>query len=54
MMKKIKTIFNQKNAGLAILNAFALMTAVLSVNSACMWFHHQPEMPAELKKYRKF
>ncbi len=32
--------------------AFALM--VNSVNTACQFLHHQPEVPEEARKYRKF
>ncbi|MCM1251939.1 MAG: cyclic lactone autoinducer peptide [Clostridium sp.] len=32
--------------------AFALMVG--SVNSACAWIHHQPVVPEDAKKFRKF
>lgn len=32
--------------------AFEMMTE--SVNTTCSWIHHQPKVPAEAKKYRKF
>ncbi|MCM1243060.1 MAG: cyclic lactone autoinducer peptide [Roseburia sp.] len=32
--------------------AHALM--VSSANSTCYWVHHQPEVPEEVKKFRKF
>lgn len=38
--------------GLANRCAFGLMAG--SVNSTCGWLHHQPKVPAEAKKYRKF
>ena len=56
-MKKLQallTLLNGKSAGWKMLNAIALTVAVMSVNSACLWFHHQPEVPAELKRFRKF
>ncbi|WP_295219353.1 cyclic lactone autoinducer peptide [Ruminococcus sp.] len=34
--------------------AFALMIATISANSACMWITHQPKLPDDVKKLRKF
>ncbi|MCI7242801.1 MAG: cyclic lactone autoinducer peptide, partial [Lachnobacterium sp.] len=31
-------------------NAIALVLAVMSVNSTCVWVHHQPKIPDELKR----
>ena len=35
-------------------NRCALGLMVSSVNTTCHWLHHQPEVPEEAKKYRKF
>lgn len=34
--------------------AFAVVIATASANSACMWISHQPELPEDVKKLRKF
>ena len=53
MKEKMSCIF-KKYGSVALLNAVALAMAVQTVNSACFWIHHQPEVPADLKKFRKF
>lgn len=35
-------------------NLFAFALMISSVNTTCLWIHHQPEVPAEAKQYRKF
>lgn len=52
-MEKIK---NGKVMGVlgSLIALFALMVTTLTANSACMYIAHQPEMPAEAKKLRKF
>lgn len=37
-----------------ILAAFALIIATISANSACMWITHQPKLPDDVRKLRKF
>lgn len=34
--------------------ALALFVTVTNVNSACMYISHQPELPQNAKKLRKF
>ena len=46
--------FFKKYGCMAMMNAVAIAMAIQTVNSTCGWFHHQPEVPAELKKFRKF
>ncbi len=52
-MKKISNLW-KKYGCMAMLNAVAIAMAVQTVNSACCWLHHQSEVPADLKKFRKF
>lgn len=33
-----------------VLNVFVMFLAVLSVQSTCVWVHHQPKVPEQLKK----
>lgn len=43
----------KKDKFFTMLNAFAMVLAVQSLNSACLWFVHQPKVPAELAKFKK-
>lgn len=43
------TRFSALNA----INTIALFLAVVSVNSTCVWVHHQPRVPSELQLKRK-
>jgi cyclic lactone autoinducer peptide len=36
-----------------IMNSVALGLAMLSINSTCVWVHHQPKVPEKLKKMAK-
>lgn len=38
---------------LKIVNSLALLLAVLSVQSTCVWVHHQPIVPEILKEKGK-
>lgn len=53
MKKNLQQLKNRYNI-ISIANLFAFAVMVSSVNSACMWIHHQPKVPEEAKKYRKF
>lgn len=37
----------------SVINAVALFLAINTVNSACMWIMYQPEVPEEMKEYKK-
>lgn len=52
MKKMVGKLFCAKGGGLLV--ALALVVTTLSVNSACMYLLHQPELPASAKKLRKF
>ncbi|MGN0329728.1 MAG: cyclic lactone autoinducer peptide [Kineothrix sp.] len=53
-MKKMLQKLNGKYGIISFLNLFAFMTMIGSANTACTWLHHQPEMPDEVKGFRKF
>lgn len=53
-MKKLLNLLQKKCNLITLANAFAFALMISSVNSACNWIHHQPEVPAEAKLYRKF
>lgn len=43
-----------KTASGALFAALAFLIAAASANSTCMWISHQPELPEDVKKLRKF
>lgn len=47
-MKKIKRLMATKMW--TVVNAVALFLAITSVESTCVWVHHQPKVPDELCK----
>ncbi len=57
MQKKLHNAWGKlksKNWALLALNAMALITVVQNVNSGCAWLNHQPQVPEEAKRFRKF
>jgi len=48
----MKKFFKGLN-GCSIINAVALLFAVDTVNSACMWIMYQPEIPDEMEEYKR-
>lgn len=53
-MKKAIQFLKQKCNVINIANLFAFALMISSLNSTCNWIHHQPRVPEEAKKYRKF
>lgn len=49
-MKKMKSIVAKLSA---IVPAMALLIGVMSANSACVIFYHQPEVPSGMDAYRR-
>ncbi len=49
-MKKIQNVIRKLAV---VLPAFALAIGVMSVNSACYTYFHQPETPDEMNAYRR-
>ncbi|HBF4772687.1 autoinducer prepeptide [Clostridioides difficile] len=37
---------------LKCLSLLSLVTALMSVNTTCTWFNHQPNLPDDLKKFK--
>ncbi|RKJ05646.1 cyclic lactone autoinducer peptide [bacterium D16-54] len=35
-------------------NALAILTVFQNVNSGCMWLDHQPEVPEEARRFKRF
>lgn len=46
--------FLKKVSAPGMLAAFALCMTTMAANSECFYVYHQPEVPEDLKKYRKF
>lgn len=53
-MKRKNLLSNCMSKGMVLMNGIAMLLVVNSVNIACSWIFHQPEVPDEVKKYRKF
>lgn len=45
---------NLMMGGVGFANACAMAAMTSSVNTACIWAHHQPKVPEEAKSFRKF
>ncbi len=53
-MKKLLNTLRGKLSLVNAMNLCALAIAAYTINVACAWAHHQPEVPEEAKKFRKF
>lgn len=53
MQKKLNNS-QKKNGLIGLANYCAFKLMVGSANSTCTCMHHQPKLPEEAKKYRKF
>ncbi|WP_077610638.1 cyclic lactone autoinducer peptide [Clostridium sp. Marseille-P2415] len=53
-MKKWVDVLKEKVSIVNVMNLCALAVAVYTINVACLWAHHQPEVPEEAKALRKF
>lgn len=47
-------LFNKLKGFVNATNLCALAMVICSVNATCAWVHHQPEVPDEAMKFRKF
>lgn len=52
-MRKLTNFLKNKSVW-CVLNCMALSIVALNAQQCCYWFYHQPEMPAEADKFRKF
>lgn len=50
---RLKMLLKKISAS-SVLAAFALTMTTMTANSACFFVFHQPELPENIKKYRKF
>lgn len=53
-MKKITNFLKAKCNLISLANLCAMVLMIHSVNAACNWIHHQPQVPEAAMKYRKF
>ena len=53
-MKKLYEVIKGKLSMVNMMNLCALAMAAYTINVACAWAHHQPEVPEEAKSLRKF
>lgn len=49
-MKKVKKLVAKLSA---IVPAIALLIGIMSANSACLVYFHQPEVPSAMDAYRR-
>lgn len=52
-MKKIISFLKEKKIW-DVTNTLAIAIVALGAQQRCYWFFHQPEIPAEADKFRKF
>lgn len=53
-MKKLLNMLKYKGGLVNMMNLCAMAVVICSVNATCFWVHHQPEVPEEAKRFRKF
>lgn len=53
-MKKVWNVLKSKYSVVGLMNLCALAAVVQTVNAACWWAQHQPELPEEAMKFKKF
>ncbi len=53
-MRKLFDFFTGKCNIIKFTNLLAIVLMISTVNSTCHWIHHQPKVPEDAKKYRKF
>lgn len=53
-MKNLLSKLKSQKWSVLMLNALALMMVFQNVNVTCAWIEHQPEVPEEAKRFKKF
>ncbi len=53
-MEKLFMQLKNKCSMVNMANLCALAMVLYTVNATCAWAHHQPEVPEEALKFRKF
>ena len=53
-MRKIVNFLRTKCSLINLANLCAMVLVINSVNATCDWIHHQPKVPEDAMKYRKF
>lgn len=53
-MRKLMNFQKSKYLAVKLMNACALALAAYTINIACWYYHHQPEVPEDMKRFRKF
>lgn len=54
IMRKLFKLVQKKSNVVTLFNLCALAVAISTMNTTCAWVHHQPEVPEEAKRFRKF
>ena len=50
MWKKFKNL----KINYTLVNTLVMFVCIYAANSRCCWLHHQPQMPEEMKQFKKF
>lgn len=53
-MHKVKRLLRNQSKAIMLLNSLALIMVIQNVNATCGWLMHQPKVPDEAIKFRKF
>ena len=53
-MKKWFQQMKCKGGFAKVANMLAMAMVLYTANAACIWAHHQPEVPEDVRKFRKF
>lgn len=53
-MKRLFKLLQKKGTAVNLFNLCALAVMISTMNTTCTWVHHQPEVPEEAKRFRKF
>lgn len=53
-MKKVLKVLKSRYRVVGLMNLCALAAVVQTVSATCMWAQHQPKLPEEAKKFKKF
>lgn len=54
VMKKLLQKIKNRNWAVIALNAMAVLAVVQNMNAGCFWIDHQPEIPDEARRFRRF
>ncbi len=54
VIKGFSEKFKNRNWAVIALNAMAILAVVQNMNAGCLWIDHQPGIPDEARRFRRF